>query len=300
MPAPRAPARICKPVKETPLSQDKTSQATSVPAAVPASQAFAKSDRAKQNFILRQLVGKDFKRKYRRSVLGVVWSVLNPLLMMIVMSLVFSFFLRYDSIEHYPLYLILGNVTWQIFADSTNQGVTSILDAAPLLKKVRINKTVFPIERVLFSLVNFAFSLIAVVLVMLWEGVMPTWTVVLLPVLLVLLMGFCIGMSLLLSALAVFFRDVIHLWGVVILAWSYVTPIFWPVSMIAQVPYAFMRVIMLANPMYNYVTFMRMILLNGQPPELITVAMCAFWAVVMIAIGYAVFRKLQRKFILYI
>ena len=262
------------------MSQDQISQATSVPAAVPASQAFAKSDRAKQNFILRQLVGKDFKRKYRRSVLGVVWSVLNPLLMMIVMSLVFSFFLRYDSIEHYPLYLILGNVTWQIFADSTNQGVTSILDAAPLLKKVRINKTVFPVERVLFSLVNFAFSLIAVVLV--------------------LLMGFCIGMSLLLSALAVFFRDVIHLWGVVILAWSYVTPIFWPVSMIAQVPYAFMRVIMLANPMYNYVTFMRMILLNGQPPELITVAMCAFWAVVMIAIGYAVFRKLQRKFILYI
>ena len=152
----------------------------------------------------------------------------------------------------------------------------------------------------LFALVNFAFSLIAVVIVMLWEGVLPTWTVILLPVLLVLLMGFCIGMSLLLSSLAVFFRDIIHLWSVVILAWSYVTPLFWPVSMIAQVPYAFMRVIMLANPMYNYVTFMRMILLNGQPPELITVAMCVFWAVFMLAVGYAVFRKLQRKFILYI
>ena len=279
------------------MSQDQTvaGQAT-----VPASEAYAKTGRAKEKFILAQLVGKDFKRKYRRSVLGVVWSVLNPLLMMIVMSLVFSFFLRYDNMEHYPLYLILGNVIWTIFADSTNQGVTSILDAAPLLKKVRINKTVFPVERVLFALVNFAFSLIAVVIVMLWEGVMPTWTVILLPVLLVLLMGFCIGMSLLLSSLAVFFRDIIHLWGVVILAWSYVTPLFWPVSMIAQVPYAFMRVIMLANPMYNYVTFMRMILLNGQPPELITIGMCVFWAVFMIAVGYAVFRKLQRKFILYI
>ena len=279
------------------MSQDQTvaGQAT-----VPASEAYAKTGRAKEKFILAQLVGKDFKRKYRRSVLGVLWSVLNPLLMMIVMSLVFSFFLRYDNMEHYPLYLILGNVIWTIFADSTNQGVTSILDAAPLLKKVRINKTVFPVERVLFALVNFAFSLIAVVIVMLWEGVMPTWTVILLPVLLVLLMGFCIGMSLLLSSLAVFFRDIIHLWGVVILAWSYVTPLFWPVSMIAQVPYAFMRVIMLANPMYNYVTFMRMILLNGQPPELITIGMCVFWAVFMIAVGYAVFRKLQRKFILYI
>ena len=279
------------------MSQDQTvaGQAT-----VPASEAYAKTGRAKEKFILAQLVGKDFKRKYRRSVLGVLWSVLNPLLMMIVMSLVFSFFLRYDNMEHYPLYLILGNVIWTIFADSTNQGVTSILDAAPLLKKVRINKTVFPVERVLFALVNFAFSLIAVVIVMLWEGVMPTWTVILLPVLLVLLMGFCIGMSLLLSSLAVFFRDIIHLWSVVILAWSYVTPLFWPVSMIAQVPYAFMRVIMLANPMYNYVTFMRMILLNGQPPELITIGMCVFWAVFMIAVGYAVFRKLQRKFILYI
>ena len=226
------------------MSQDQTvaGQAT-----VPASEAYAKTGRAKEKFILAQLVGKDFKRKYRRSVLGVVWSVLNP-----------------------------------------------------LLKKVRINKTVFPVERVLFALVNFAFSLIAVVIVMLWEGVLPTWTVILLPVLLVLLMGFCIGMSLLLSSLAVFFRDIIHLWSVVILAWSYVTPLFWPVSMIAQVPYAFMRVIMLANPMYNYVAFMRMILLNGQPPELITVAMCVFWAVFMLAVGYAVFRKLQRKFILYI
>lgn len=279
------------------MSQDQTA---AVPATVPASEAFAKTDREKQNFILAQLVGKDFKRKYRRSVLGVAWSVLNPLLMMIVMSLVFSFFLRYDSIEHYPLYLILGNVIWQIFADSTNQGVTSILDAAPLLKKVRINKTVFPIERVLFSLVNFAFSLVAVFLVMLYERVWVNWTIVLLPVLLVLLMGFCIGMSLLLSSLAVFFRDIIHLWSVVLMAWSYVTPLFWPVSMIAQVPYGFMRVIMLANPMYNYVTFMRMILLNGQVPELITIGMCAFWAVAMIAIGYAVFRKLQHKFILYI
>lgn len=260
----------------------------------------AAATRAKEKFILAQLVGKDFKRKYRRSVLGVVWSVLNPLLMMVVMSLVFSFFLPYDNMEHYPLYLILGNVIWTIFADSTNQGVTSILDAAPLLKKVRINKTVFPVERVLFSLVNFAFSMIAVFIVMLWEGVWVSWTIILLPVLLVLLMGFCIGMSMLLSSLAVFFRDVIHLWGVVILAWSYVTPLFWPVSMIAQVPYAFMRVIMLANPMYNYVTFMRMILLNGQPPELITVAMCAIWAVIALVLGWMVFHKLERKFILYI
>lgn len=279
------------------MSQDQNAELS---VTVPASEAYAKTEAAKKRFILEQLVGKDFKRKYRRSVLGVVWSVLNPLLMMVVMSLVFSFFLRYDNIEHYPLYLILGNVIWQVFADSTNQGVTSILDAAPLLKKVRIKKTVFPAERVLFSLVNFAFSLVAVLLVMLYEGVTPSWTMLMLPILLVLLLGFCLGMSLILSSLAVYFRDVIHLWSVVLTAWNYMTPIFWPSTMIGSVPYGFMRVIMLANPMYNYVTFMRMTWLNGMVPEPITIAMCVFWAVVALAGGYLVFNKLQRKFILYI
>lgn len=262
--------------------------------------AFIENQASKDLFILRQLVSKDFKLKYRRSVLGVVWSVLNPLLMMIVMSLVFSFFLRYDNIEHYPLYLILGSITWTVFADSTSVGVVSIIEAAPLLKKVRVNKAVFPAERVLFCLLNFAFSLIAVFLVMLYEGVMPTWAFLLLPVCLFLLCVFCIGISLLISALAVFFRDVIHLWSVLLMAWNYVTPIFWPVSMIEAVPYAFMRVIMLANPMYNYVTFMRMIVLNGQVPEPATWAMCIFWAIFAIILGALVFKKTEHKFILYV
>ena len=123
--------------------------------------AFIEGQGAKDLFILRELVTKDFKLKYRRSVLGVVWSVLNPLLMMIVMSFVFSSFLRYASIDHYPLYLILGNITWSVFSDSTDAGVVSIIEAAPLLKKVKVTKLVFPSERVLFSLVNFAFSLVA-------------------------------------------------------------------------------------------------------------------------------------------
>lgn len=262
--------------------------------------AFATSQSAKDLFILKQLVTKDFKLKYRRSVLGVVWSVLNPLLMMIVMSLVFSFFLRYGDVPHYPLYLILGNITWAVFADSTGAGVVSIIDAAGLLKKVRVNKLVFPIERVLFSLVNLAFSLVAVVFVMIWEGVMPSSSLILLPIVLVLLMGFCIGLSLLLSSLAVFFRDVIHLWSVVSLAWMYATPIFWPADFIKDVPYFIVRKLMYANPMYNYITFMRCIFIDGTIPGVKTIALCAFWAVVFLALGIAVFRKLERKFILYI
>lgn len=280
------------------MSQDQT-DSSSIPTPVRDPSAFSANDRAKEIFIVKQLVSKDFKLKYRRSVLGVLWSVLNPLMMMIVMSIVFTAFLPYGNIPHYPLYLILGNVIWQVFADSTNAGVTSIIGAASLLKKVRVNKSVFPTERVLFSFVNLAFSFIAVILVMLWEGVVPTWAVLLLPVLLFFFMFFCIGMSLLLSALAVFFHDVIHLWGVVLTAWNYLTPIFWPTFMMDNVPHA-IRLVMLANPMYNYVTFMRVVFLEGRTPDLITIGLCIFWAALAFIIGWIVFHKLQGKFILYI
>lgn len=251
-------------------------------------------------FILRELVTKDFKLKYRRSVLGVIWSVLNPLLMMIVMSLVFSFFLRYDNIEHYPLYLIVANITWQVFSDSTNAGMMSIIDAAPLLKKVRVKKFVFPVEKVLFSLVNFLFSLIAVFVVMLWEGVAPTPMMLLAPLCIVLLMLFCVGLSLFLSALAVFFRDLVHLWSVLLMAWMYATPLFWPVSMIEQVPYAFVRTLMYVNPMYNFVTFMRDTVVYATMPPSSVVLSCVVWAAVSLALGYWVFRANERRFILFI
>jgi ABC-2 type transport system permease protein len=251
-------------------------------------------------FILRELVTKDFKLKYRRSVLGVIWSVLNPLLMMIVMSFVFSFFLRYADIQHYPLYLIVANITWQVFSDSTNAGMMSIIEAAPLLKKVRVKKSVFPIEKVLFSLVNFLFSLIAVFIVMLWEGVAPTPMMLLAPICIVLLMAFCVGLSLLLSALAVFFRDLVHLWSVLLMAWMYATPLFWPVSMIEQVPYHAVRILMYANPMYNYVTFMRDTVIYATMPSVEVIVSCVVWALISLALGYAVFRSHERRFILFI
>ena len=184
--------------------QTKQQEARSLPAT------FAKNEFEKDAFILRQLVTKDFKIKYRRSVLGVAWSVLNPLLMMIVMAIVFSTIFaqgRNGSItpEMYPLYLIVGNVTFAVMSESTNQALTSIVGAAPLLKKVKVHRWVFPVQKVLFSLVNFAFSLVAVAIVMLWFRVMPSWHLILLPVCLLLLMCFCMGLGMMLSALTVLF-----------------------------------------------------------------------------------------------
>lgn len=263
-------------------------------------QPFAKTELDKNRFILKQLVTKDFKRKYRRSVLGIAWSVLNPLMMMIVMSVVFSFVFRAD-IENYPLYLILGNIAFSFMSESTSQALMSFIDAAPLLKKVRVSRFVFPVQKVLFALVNFTFSLVAVALVMLWFRVMPTWHIIWLPVGLFLLVLFCSGIGLIVGSLAVFFRDVVHLWSVILTAWTYLTPIFWvPTQLAANGAPTWVMSIVELNPMYGFVTFMRDIFLWNQNPSMQTLGLCVFWAVIMLGIGILVFRKTQHKFILYI
>ena len=261
---------------------------------------YARSTFAKNMFVLRELVSKDFKLKYRRSVLGVAWSVLNPLLMMIVLSIVFSYLFS-RNIENYPLYLILGNVTFTLMRDSTNQAMSSIIHAASLLKKVRVDRIIFPVQKVLFNLVNYGFSLIAVVIVMVYFRVVPTLHLLWLPVLVVFLCLFSIGLSLILASLAVFFRDIIHLWGVVLTAWTYLTPLFWDYQMLVEggAPEVILAFVQL-NPMYSYVTFMRDISLWQQDPSLFTLGSCIVWALLFLAIGVAVFRRTEHKFILYI
>ena len=215
-------------------------------------------------FTISSLVSKDFKLKYRRSVLGVLWSILNPLLMMCVLVAVFSNVLKFGGdVENFPLYLILGNVLFALMADSTSSAMTSIIDSAPLIKKIRISKVIFPLEKVLFQLVNFAISLIAVIIVMLFFQIAPTASLLALPLLLVFMLLFSAGLGLLLSALAVFFRDVCHLWGVVITAWTYATPLFYPLGILPE----WMQSAELFNPMLHYVTYFRSIVMSGTIPD---------------------------------
>lgn len=265
-------------------------------------------------FILQQLVTKDFKLKYRRSVLGVVWSVLNPLLMMAVMTLVFSNMFRFN-IDHYPLYLILGTVLFTLMSDATNGAMSSIIDAAPLIKKVRVKKAVFPIEKVLFSLVNFALSLVAVAGVMIFfhftssaDDPFYLHSTMLMGIVLILyVVIFSIGIGLILSALSVFFRDVMHLWGVVMTAWNYLTPVFWPQDLVqftAGLPNPALAQALVAvenfNPMYHYVVYFRDVMMYGTIPGLQENLICLAFALVTLGVGILIFHKTQHKFILYI
>ena len=274
------------------MSQERTTAATG---------AHVSGVSAKNRFILEQLVSKDFKLRYRRSVLGVVWSVLNPLLMMIIMSFVFSYFLRGSSVENYPLYLIVGNITFGLMNEATTGGLGSIIGAAPLLKKVKVDRWVFPVQKVLSAMMNFGFSLIAVVVVMLFFQVVPTWHIVWMIPALLLLMVFCIGISLLIGAAAVFFRDMIHLWSVAITAWTYLTPIFWDLSLLtnAGAPQFVIWVVKL-NPMYNYLDMMRCAIVYQSSPDPMVLALAVGWALVMLALGVIVFRRTEHKFILFI
>lgn len=246
-------------------------------------------------FILESLVTKDFKLKYRRSVLGVLWSVLNPLLMMLVLTAVFSFMFRF-TIVNYPLYLILGTILFDMMSRSTSASMTSIIEAAPLIKKIRVEKSIFPVEKILFELLNFAISLVAVAAVMLYYQVAPTTNLFFLPLLLIYMVIFCSGVGLLLAALAVFFRDTIHLWSVIVTAWTYATPLFYPFDMLPD----WMQQAMAFNPMYHYVTYFRDIMMWNTNPGVIENLICLGMAVATLVVGLFVFRKLEHKFILYV
>lgn len=255
----------------------------------------ARSGLKRDWFILSSLVSRDFKLKYRRSVLGVLWSVLNPLFMMIILSAVFSYFFRFQ-IENFPVYLILGQTLFNFMADATSTAMSSIIGSAALIKKIRIRKIIFPLEKVTFSLVNFAISLIAVAAVMLFFRIAPTVNMLLLPFLLVLVFAFSLGLGLMLSALVVYFRDIEHLWGVLITAWTYFTPLFYPVEILP----GWAMQIMQWNPMYYYVSYFREIMLYGTTPGLYETLLCVVFAVVTLIIGIIVFQKLQKKFILHV
>ena len=247
-------------------------------------------------FTISSLVSKDFKLKYRRSVLGVLWSVLNPLLMMCVLAAVFTNVLKFGDVENFPMYLILGNVLFALMADSTSGAMTSILESAPLIKKIRVAKMIFPLEKVLFQLVNFAISLIAVIVVMVFFRIAPTVNLLALPLLLIYMLLFCSGLGMLLSALAVFFRDVCHLLGVVITAWTYATPLFYPVTLLPD----WMQAAEAYNPMYHYVVYFRDIAMYGQWPGIKENLVCLAMALITFVIGFLVFKRTEKKFILYV
>ena len=255
----------------------------------------------KYRYLLNNLIGRDIKVKYRRSVLGILWSVLNPLLMMAVISTVFSVLFKGGKFGNtdvpFHIYYLTGATVYNFISEATSTSMMSVFTAAPLIKKVYIPKYIFPLEKCLFAFVNMLFSLIAVVIVLLVSGVKFTFTMLLFPIPLLLALVFSIGLSMLLSALTVFFRDIVHIYGVFLTAWLYATPIIYPITMLESSPK--LMLIMRINPMYYFVEFFRKVVIYDTLPSLPFFIATVSASLVMLLIGVLVFRSKQDKFVLY-
>lgn len=249
----------------------------------------------KYKSLIYELVIRDLKVKYRRSFLGYLWSLLNPLLMMGVMSFVFGSFFR-SNVENYPLYLICGQTLYSFFTESTNMAMNSILANGSLIRKIYIPKFIFPFSRIMSSFVTMSFSLAAILIVMIITGACFYWTILLAVVPIFFLFLFCCGLGMILSALCVYFRDIGYLWGVITLAWMYATPIFYTVEAMPERIAGIIRL----NPLYHFITLFRSLMMFGTIPD----AHAWLWGIgsglVAFVAGLLVFGKLQKNFILYI
>lgn len=240
-----------------------------------------------------ELVARDIKIKYRRSVLGVLWTVLNPLFMMVILSIVFSNLFRFD-IENYPVYILSGQVIYNFYNESTSSAMSAMLDNAALLKKVYIPKYLFVMSRIMSSIINVLASHCALLIVMIVTGVELSWTVILFPIPVFLLVIFCFGLGLILATVAVKFRDIIHLYGVFTTGLMYLTPVIYALSLLPSWLYKVVR----ANPITNYLMIYRDVMLNGTVPDPEHVLIGLAEGVIVLVIGLVVFARKQDSFIL--
>ncbi len=248
--------------------------------------------RGQYAFVIRQLTARELKRRYARSYLGIVWSVLNPLLSMAVLSLIFSQLFR-RSIENYPIYYLTGYILWQTFTSATTAAMTTLVDNKPLLLKVKFPMDLFILTRVYTALINLLYSLIAYAVMLAVFRVAPKWTMLLSPGILLCLLLFSLGLSYVLATAYVFFGDVRHLYTVILTLWMYCSAIFYPVEQLQ----GWIRVAIEHNPLFIYIHCLRKAVMYGQLPTLTEGAQMVLWGVGACLAGYFVFRANRSRII---
>lgn len=249
----------------------------------------------KYRFLIRQLVARDFRTKYKRSILGMFWSFLNPLLMMLVQYFVFSTIFKSD-VPNFAAYLIIGTVMFNFFNEACGMALGSIVGNASLITKVYMPKYIYPLTRVMSSMVNLVISLIPLLIVCVITGVEFHRSALLAFFFLICLTVFSLGLGLLLSAAMVFFRDTQFLWGVLSMMWMYATPIFYPETILPEE----FKFILQVNPLYHFLKNTRLCILSGISPEPVVYVQCLLLALGALLIGALVFRKAQDRFVLYL
>ncbi len=234
--------------------------------------------------LVGQLVARDVKVRYKRSVLGVAWTMLNPLLMMVVLTLVFSHLFRWD-LPNYPVYLLSGTLLWNFFAQTTTLGMQQLVWGGALLHRIYVPRTVFAVSALGTGLVNLALALIPLSLIMLVTGAPFRPALVFVPIAVVQAALFTLGVSLLLSSVAVAFPDIIEMYQVILTAWYFLTPVFYPAK-IFPAQYALWLKI---NPMHHLVAAFRGPIYEGALPSVESMAASTALALAVLAVGWLAF-----------
>lgn len=243
-------------------------------------------------FLMKQLISRDFKTKYKKSVLGVLWSFISPLLMMTIQYIVFSTIFT-NNIKCYPVYLLSGYTIFNFFSEAVNLGIESIVGNASLITKVYVPKYVYPFTRVCSSAINLFISMILLIVMCIIMRIPFTKALLLIWIPILCIFVFSLGIAMLLSSLMVFFRDIKFLWGALSLVWMYATPIFYPTDII---PEKFDFILKL-NPITCILQAFRTILIDGQGVETSVIALSVVYSLLALAVGMLVFKKTQDKFI---
>ena len=249
----------------------------------------------KHQFLFEELVKRDFKKKYKRSILGMGWSVLSPLLMLLVMRLVFTQFFG-NGVEHYTTYLFCGNLIFSYFNESTTQGMSSLMSNASIFTKVNVPKYLFLLSKNAQTLLNFGITLVVFFVFCLIDGITFTWAFLLLIYPILCLAVFNIGVGMILSAMFVFFRDIQYLWSVFVQLLMYMSAIFYTIDGYPEI----IQKIFHLNPVFLFINYFRSIVINGEIPSVWYHLFMLAVSLVTLGIGALIYKTKNHKFLYYV
>ena len=249
----------------------------------------------RHRFLLEELVKRDFKKKYKRSILGMGWSILSPLLMLLVMRLVFTQIFG-NKIEHYTTYLFCGNLIFSYFNESATQGMSSLLGNSGIFTKVNVPKYLFLLSKNFQTLINFGITLVVFFIFCIIDGITFRWIFLLLIFPILCLVVFNIGVGMILSALYVFFKDIQYLWTVFSQLLMYMSAIFYTIDGYPEMAQAAFHL----NPVYLFISYFRQIVIDGTIPPLWFHLLMFFDAALIALIGALTYKKNNHKFLYYV
>lgn len=249
----------------------------------------------KYGFLFSELIKRDFKKKYKRTILGILWSILSPLFMLSVLAVIFGNFFGRD-IPHYIIYLFSGQVVYNYYVESTNEGMGALFENASVFTKINVPKYLFLFSKNISALINFGIILLIYFGFVWFDGIIFTWKFLCLVYPIVCLIFINLGIGLILSAMFIFFRDIQYLYRLFTQIVMYCSAIFYNINSLPQ----HIQNVFFCNPIFVCITYFRSIVINNTIPEVWLHGLLAFYAVGLFIIGCYVYKKYNYKFLYYV